>query len=307
LFSRASGQSFIFAGYSKGLKGFMKHLFRFIFSRVFWINLALAIIVVIAIVFGSMQYLKSYSMHGETITVPDLRGTHFNALEDALYNRHLRYLIVDSVYSDSHKPGVVVNQNPDADAQVKKGRTIYLTVNAILPPLVTVRDMSGLSRRQALSMLEVMGLQMDSITYKPDICLDCVLEIRHKGQVLKGGTKIKKGDKVTLVLGSGREGKVLVPKFIGLTYSEAKTSIQNNFLTVGAVLECEGCVTREDSLRAKVYRQIPPYYQNSRSTMAMGQPVDLFLTNDSLKVGTPELLDDDDFDSDFDTESESED
>jgi eukaryotic-like serine/threonine-protein kinase len=307
LFSRASGQSFIFAGYSKGLKGFMKHLFRFIFSRVFWINLALAILVVIAIVFGSMQYLKSYSMHGETITVPDLRGTHFNALEDALYNRHLRYLIVDSVYSDSHKPGVVVNQNPDADAQVKKGRTIYLTVNAILPPLVTVRDMSGLSRRQALSMLEVMGLQMDSITYKPDICLDCVLEIRHKGQILKGGTKIKKGDKVTLVLGAGSEGKVLVPKFIGLTYPEAKTSIQNNFLTLGDVLECEGCVTQEDSMIARVYRQIPPYYQNNRSTMAMGQPVDLFLTIDTLKINSPELLNDDDFDSDFETESESED
>lgn len=281
----------------------MKHLFRFIFSRVFWINLALAILVAIAIVFGSMKYLKSYSMHGETITVPDLRGTHFNALDDVLYDRHLQYLIIDSVHSDSHKPGVVVNQNPDADSQVKEGRTIYLTVNAILPPLVTVRDMSGLSRRQALSMLDVMGLQLDSISYKPDICLDCVLEIRYKGQVLKGGTKIKKGDKVTLVLGGGREGKVLVPDFLGLTLFEAKASIQNNFLAMGAVLECEGCVTTEDSMSAKVYRQIPPYYQNNRSTMAMGQPVDLFLTTDTLKINTPELLDDD-FDSDFETESE---
>jgi beta-lactam-binding protein with PASTA domain len=282
----------------------MKHLFRFIFSRVFWINLALALMVVAAIVFGSVQYLKSYSMHGQSITVPDLSGTHFNELEDLLFDRNLRYQIVDSVYSDSHKPGVVVNQNPDAESQVKKGRTIYLTVNAILPPLVTVRDMSGLSRRQALSMLDVMGLQLDSISYKPDICLDCVLEIRHKGQVLKGGTKIKKGDKVVLVLGAGKEGKVLVPNFLGLSYSEAISSIQNNFLTLGAVLECEGCVTGTDSMNAKVYRQIPPYYQDNRSTMAMGQPVDLFLTTDTTKINNPELLDDD-FDSDFETESES--
>lgn len=284
----------------------MKHLFRFIFSRVFWINLALAIVVVVAIVFGSVQYLKSYSLHGQSITVPDLRGTHFNDLEDLLYDRDLRYLIVDSVYSDSHKPGVVVNQNPDSDSQVKKGRTIYLTVNAILPPLVTVRDMSGLSRRQALSMLDVMGLQLDSISYKPDICLDCVLEVRYKGNSIKSGTKIKKGDKVTLVLGAGKEGKVLVPNFLGLTLAEANAAIQNNFLSMGAVLECEGCITSADSSSARVYRQIPPYNQNNRSTMAMGQPVDLFFTTDTLKIITPELLDNDDFDSDFETESESE-
>jgi len=267
----------------------MNKLFAFIFSRIFWINVAVAILVAILLVFGALQYLKGYSLHGESITVPDLKGMHYIQLEDVLKGRNLRYSIVDSVYSDSHKPGVVVNQNPEPETQVKENRTIYLTVNAVLPPLVTVRDMAGLSRRQALSILEVMGLQIDSVSYKPDICLDCVLDVLHKGKTIKGGTKIKKGSKVTLILGAGKDGRVMLPDFYGLTFSEAKKVIETNFLTGGAVLSCEGCITSKDTAMAKVYKQIPPYFSGSRTTITMGQPIDFFLTLDTLEMSPREL------------------
>jgi beta-lactam-binding protein with PASTA domain len=283
----------------------MFKLFAFIFSRTLWINVAIAIIVVLFLVFGSLSYLKNYSLHGQTITVPDLRGTSYIEIEEVLKSRDLRFSIVDSVYSDSHEPGAVVNQNPEPETQVKKNRTIYLTVNAVLPPLVTMRDMTGLSRRQALSIIEAMGLQIDSLTYQPDICLDCVLAVRYKKKVIEGGTKIKKGDKVTLVLGAGSDGRVMLPDFYGMSYQQAKTTVQANFLTEGAVLVCEGCETPEDSLVAKVYKQIPPYFAESKTTISMGQAVDFYLTLDTLEMRPPEMPIDS-LELEFETESENE-
>jgi eukaryotic-like serine/threonine-protein kinase len=283
----------------------MNNLFAFIFSRIFWINVAVAIVVVVLLVFGTLQYLKGYSLHGETITVPDLKGIHYSELEAVLKERTLRYSIVDSVYSDGHKPGAVVNQNPEPETQVKQNRTIYLTVNAVLPPLVTVRDMAGLSRRQALSILEVMGLQIDSVSYKPDICLDCVLDVLYRGKTIKGGTKIKRGSKVTLILGAGKDGRVMLPDFYGMTFSEAKKVIETNLLTSGAVLACEGCKSSKDTLNAKVYKQIPPYFSGSRATITMGQPIDFFLTLDTLDM-IPRELPGEDIEGESESESDFE-
>ncbi len=262
----------------------MKTFFAFLISRVFWINLLIAAFVVLAIVFGSLHYLKSYSMHGDTIVVPDFSNIPIEDLDKMISNHELRYLIVDSVYSDAHKRGVVVNQNPDPKSEVKRNRKIYLTVNATLPPMVTMRDMVGLSKRQAISMLQAMGLELDSLVYKPDICLDCVLDQRYKSEHIAAGTKLEKGEKVTLVLGSGDQGRVMIPNLTGLSYAEATEIIYLNSLAPGSVILCEGCETSEDSLKAIVYRQIPMFSGGGRSVIPMGSPIDLYLTTDTNTV-----------------------
>src|SRR5690606_33438502 len=167
----------------------------------------------------------------DTITVPDFSNIPIGALDGMIKNHELRYLIVDSVYSDAHDRGVVVNQNPDPKAEVKKNRKVYLTVNATLPPMVTMRDMVGLSKRKPISMMQDRGLEGYSLVYQPDICVDCVLDQRHKSAHIPAGTKLQKGEKVTLVLGSGREGRVVVPRLTGLTYADAPEIIHLNSLT----------------------------------------------------------------------------
>lgn len=262
----------------------MKTFFAFLISRALWINLVIAGLVVLAIVFGSLHFLKNYTMHGETIAVPDFSNIPVSDLDEMIKNHELRYLIVDSVYSDVHDRGVVVNQNPDPNSEVKKNRKIYLTVNATQPPMVTMRDMVGLSKRQAVSMLQAMGLEVDSLRYQPDICLDCVLEQLYNGEQIAPGTKLQKGEKVTLVLGSGRAGRVLVPKLTGLTLAEASEIISLNSLVVGTIILCDGCETAEDSLNAVVYRQIPMVSEDGKSVISMGMPVDLYLTTDTAAI-----------------------
>lgn len=247
-------------------------------------------LVILGLVLGSLHYLKDFTMHGDTIPVPDFTGVPIADLDDFIGEHELRYTIVDSVYSDEHDRGTVVNQNPEPQRAVKKNRKIYLTVNAILPPTVTMRDMVGLSKRQAISMLEAMGLAIDSLVYQPDICLDCVLQQRFKGAEITPGTKLQKGEKVTLVLGGGQEGRVLVPDLRGLTLEQAETVISFNSLVMGAVILCEHCETEADSARAIVYRQIPVFSAASKSVIPMGSPVDVYLTADTTAVSlsTPE-------------------
>lgn len=259
----------------------MKNLFFFLFSRVLWINVLIAALVVVALIFGVLHYLKGYTLHGESLEVPDLTGIAIEELDDFLESRDLRYEIIDSVYSDVHDRGVVVNQNPAPNAKVKENRKLYLTVNAMLPPMVTMRDMVGLSKRQAVSMLNAMGLQVDSMVYRPDICLDCVLEQRYSGEVLKPGKRLKKGEKVSLVLGGGKEGRVLVPDLKGLSFQVAHDVISANSLVMGAVILCEGCENESDTLRALVFKQLPAYLKSSKSVIPMGSTIDLYLTTDT--------------------------
>jgi hypothetical protein len=108
-----------------------------------------------------------------------------------------------------------------------------------------------------------------------------VLDQRYKGKSVAPGTKLNKGVKITLVLGGGREGRVLLPDFRGLTYREAMDLMYANTLLMGAVLSCEGCEDNQDSLNAFVYNQRPYYYKGSKAVVPMGSPIDLYLSTDS--------------------------
>ena len=106
---------------------------KFFFSKLFWINTILAILVLYLLFYFTMHNLDNFTNHGIKIKVPNLLGTHINDVEDSLTNMSLRYQIRDSVYSDFFSMGTVIQQDPKADKKnfksyVKPNRTIYLTV-----------------------------------------------------------------------------------------------------------------------------------------------------------------------------------
>ena len=52
-----------------------------------------------AVVWGVFEYLDDYSMHDNTITVPDLRGFTLSEVDTIIESKGLRYKVIDSVYS----------------------------------------------------------------------------------------------------------------------------------------------------------------------------------------------------------------
>jgi hypothetical protein len=246
---------------------------QFFTSKVFFINLLLALIFIAAVFGITYSYLSSYTHHGESIAVPDLRGLTKERLATFVNGKHLRYAIVDSIFELDKTPGTVVDQDPAPDSKVKEDRTIYLTVNASLPPKVKMPDLVDVSYRQADAILQTFGLKVGNLIYKPDLAKNAVLGQRYRGSEISPGTEIPKGSVIDLVLGDGLGNtQVSVPDLIGLTKGEALFVLKGSSLNVGTV-HYDGGV--KDSLVAKVYKQSPE--PSDDATLNQGEAVDLYL------------------------------
>ncbi|HKK37920.1 MAG TPA: PASTA domain-containing protein, partial [Cryomorphaceae bacterium] len=158
----------------------MKGIIRFISSGRVWMNILLIVVFIALVVFLTMQWLGMYTMHGDSLAVPDIKGRSIENIETLLSNTDMTYEVTDSIYTDEYPRGTVVSQNPKARKQVKKGRTIYVTINSVLPEMVEAPALIGKSKRIAVPILEISGLKLKSLKYRPDeSCTDCVVGLEY--------------------------------------------------------------------------------------------------------------------------------
>ena len=259
----------------------MKELFQFIRSRTFLVQLMICISLIVVILFSTYHWLNAYTNHGETISVPDLRGMKYKELKDFLGEKSLQVKISDSsVYLLDKPPGVVIDQDPAPNENVKEGRTIYVTITRTVPPQVKLPNLVDVSQRQAEAILNSYGLKPGQLIYKPDLAKNAVLAMMHNGLELKPGDELAKGSVVDLVLGDGiGNTEVEVPTLKMLTMDEVLFVLQGSSLNPGAMVFDESVV---DSSAAKVYRQIPEPGDSSR--IKQGESIDLFFTQNPEKL-----------------------
>jgi len=263
-------------------------LIRFLFSRVFWINVLAAIVLSVLLIYGAILYLDKYTLHGESIAVPDFTGFHLTELDDFMGDKELSYVIMDSVYDVKKPRGVVIDQTPLPDSRVKPNRKIYLTVNSILPPMVKFPLLNDLTLRQAKARLETYGLLIDSLIYKPSECTQCIIGALYEGEPIEQGASIPKGKEVSLIVGGGESDEsISVPHLYGRTQIEVEEWLIEKGLNLGLARFDETVETTEDSVNARVYQQIPAYGPNA--FINLGRSIDVFLTADSTKVPMIEL------------------
>jgi beta-lactam-binding protein with PASTA domain len=180
---------------------------EYLTSRHFVKQLALMIAIVVAIVLAFIFWLDFTTSHGEEIEVPNLARMTETQAEEALAELDLEYIVLDSVDFRKEFPKFsVVEQDPRAGSKVKKGRKIYLKLNSSGYASVKVPDLIEKTFRQAEPTLKAMGLEVGTISYKPYLGKDMVLEMRHNGKKLKPGDKVLKASKIDLVLGDGKIG-----------------------------------------------------------------------------------------------------
>jgi len=176
----------------------------------------------------------------------------------------------------------VVRQSPEADALVKAGRKIFLTINRAVPPQVEMPNLVGFSYRSAEMYLVTLGLKVGDTSYRPDIARNAVLEQLYNHQPIKAGTKLPLGSTISFVLGSGEgSGELLVPDLVGLTYEQAKGQLQTLNINIGSVVLTNSIT---DSASAFIVKQNPPVYietANNTKTpnkIKPGQLIDLYLS-----------------------------
>jgi len=245
-----------------------------------FIRYLLPILLLALLLFGGWFWLQHYAQHGVLVRVPDLEGMGGEEAAMVLAKRDLEAVVVDSVYTDERPRGSVVDQDPDAGQEVKPGRKVYLVLNAMEPKMMDMPDLVNLSKRQAISVMEVVGLRLKELRYKPDPCTDCVLEQLYRGEPIAPDERIRRGEAITLVLGAGQSGeRVPVPDLRGLTSAETRLVLNLASLNLGVVVACEGCNTEADSAFARVVRQSPAALANNMITL--GGLVDIWLTVDT--------------------------
>ncbi len=218
--------------------------------------------------------------HNRELSVPDFTNmTWFEALGEASLSG-VRVQVSDSVYVRKAKPGVVLSQSPAPGDHVKKGRRIFLTVNALTPMKVTMPDVRKITLRQAKSELAAANLTLASIQYVNDISSNRVLEQLYHGRPVRPGAKLNAGSPISLRVTTNGSEQAWMPDVIGRKYLNAVDLVQENYLNPVRLRFDASVHTYADSLNSIVYAQYPG---PSEGPFSLGEEVTLYLSPDAGK------------------------
>lgn len=266
----------------------LKSFLKFLISKVFLINVGIAIVLFLGILYGFNQWLHWYTHHNEALTVPDLKGMHRDEAEELLEKKDLEMVVDDSVYVPDQPELTVIEQQPLARSKVKLNRKIYLTVNSPNPPKVEIPDLTDVSLRQALKILKTKGFEIGDLRYVPGVAQNAVKFLEKDGQKIPQGKMLPKGTTIDLVLEEGRSGKKTdIPQLKGLNKDEASFLLKSKGLNFGSLHYQE---TVNDSTAAIIYKQRPLYQQDKE--IAQGEAIDVWLTDSTgfKQLGIPDSV-----------------
>ena len=253
------------------LKDFWKNsLGGFILKR-----LLLAIVIFVALAWVTIALIDVYTHHGESETVPDLRGLYVEEADLLLNNHGLYSVVIDSVFVRDKKLGTIIEQIPAVNSTVKRNRPIYLIINSRQVRMIPVPDVNDVSFRQADAMLKSIGLNVSSVEYSPSEYKDLVIAIKYRGRNISSGMRVPEGSSLVLVVGSGLGGEELpVPGIKGLSLEAGTEEALNGSMVIGAVeydVEPSG---NED--KYVIYRQRPA----EGNSVPAGTRIDVWLSKD---------------------------
>jgi len=184
-------------------------------------------------------YLPFTTNHNQTVTVPSIVGMDSRELSEYLAERELDLQIDDSTYrtDPGARPFAVFSQFPPAGQKVKKGRKIFVSINACNPPKVKMPALVNRSLINAQSELESYGLFVGSIQYVPDMQVNAVLKQIYAGKEIAEGQLIAKGSKVDLIVGDGLGNQEFdVPDLVGKSQEEVEILLNGISLQVGSLI-----------------------------------------------------------------------
>lgn len=254
-------------------------MFKFITHRPLWLNIIVGLVLALLIFCLFVLSLNWLTNHNESKTVPSVLGKNFTEAKKALEKAGFEVMIQDSIYTDTTGPLVVLKQVPEGDDVVKVNRTVYLTINRSMPPMVEMPNILGYSLRSAEMVLKNAGLKLGDTIFKPDFAKNAVLEQRFNGAGIAAGAQVRMGSRIDLVLGDGVSDKqFVVPNLVGMTYCQAKDLLEQNGLGFASIV-APGV---SDTCNAFIFRQNPERYDEDKKFryIRSGQTMDVWLQID---------------------------
>ena len=254
-------------------------IWLFISSGIFLKNIAGMLGVVLVAFFLVNFALKSYTRHGERITVSNFVDMTVEDSREAAQRQQLRVQVLDSVWVGQQDEQLVLEQSPRAASEVKQDRTIYLTVSKVLPPEVLLPQFKdyGYDYVRYAQMLEGLDVKASILkeVFDPKQAPGTILYFNIDGKKytdadLADGIKLPKGTELSFVI-TEKQSNVLLPSLVCKTYDEARFILESYGLQVGSI-------NGSDSPFAFVYQQRPAAQPGRRARS--GSSVDLFLSDE---------------------------
>ncbi len=245
-------------------------------------NLALMGLIILGMALAAHFIMQLGTRHGARRTVPDLSGIGLDEARKIARANDLDLHINDSLFVPTYEGGIVLAQLPEGGVEVKPGRMIYITINSFREKMVPVPYVAGRSLRQAKNMLEIAGLEIERLVYRPDIATNYVLEeyCHNKPVLASSRVEAEVGSGVTLHVGVEEgESSTATPFLVGLPLKEAKGRLWESGLNIGKLHFDEG-INMLNQKDARVYAQDPV----ARHYTSLGDEVDLRLTLNEKKI-----------------------
>ena len=167
------------------------------------VHLVSAIVVFCIIIFAVLQGLNVYTLHNKAIIIPDVKGLTMADASVFLENKGLRYTVIDSVYTKDVKPGAIAEIIPAIGSKVKKGRILFITINAHTVQMAAIPNIIDLSLRQGEAQIHAQGFSSVEIKYVPGPYRDLIIGVEFQGKELKSGEMVPLTSALILKVGNG--------------------------------------------------------------------------------------------------------
>lgn len=182
-------------------------------------------------IFGAAAYFTVDFLitNEKTIVVPDLRGREIVDVLTLLDHFGLHVRIKDTDFSETIPKNHILDQDPRPGEVIKTGRDVRLLISKG-PKFLPMPDLKGLSRQQALLILEKNGLISGvlSETFHHRVPRDILIS-----QSPPAGRTVEQGASADLLISRGKRPKaILMPDLTGLFLDEAVVAAERLRLVV---------------------------------------------------------------------------
>ncbi|MCM1108709.1 MAG: PASTA domain-containing protein [Clostridium sp.] len=172
-------------------------------APILWGNLLAMAVVVALLAVGVWQGLSIYTLHGESVRVPDIKGMPLNDARYAMSRAGLNAIVVDSSYNRNQTPGTILEQTPAGGTHVKPGRDVYLTLNSQHSPTIAIPDIAdNCSLREAEARLKALGVKLAPYEYVEGEA-DWVYGVLCEGRTVHAGERVSIDTPLVLQVGKG--------------------------------------------------------------------------------------------------------
>lgn len=156
--------------------------------------------------------------------VPDVTNLGKTVAQNHIVNNKLKVGEIVEEFSDDIEAGAVIRTEPKAGTPVKEGDTIKIIVSKGSEVKVEkIPNLKNMTLAEAKNVLETSSFKLGSSTAV--ITTDKSLDGKIFNQSIEPGTKVQVGTEVNVNYYQYKdpdEGKIAVPKFVGMTQDEAK-------------------------------------------------------------------------------------